>query len=191
MTENWTFSSVWKFDFCEKTNHLQFKLSCILPGVAVTLCVLGGSWSTKATWNATMKLSFSTMVSLDGSWSCPGNASGSRINHSLHCPDGRQTTFEEAFSKTPLLLNEIRDLYANVPYRPGLHPSWYSIASIASSFLRKLAGVGLKADSLYFVHHPVTTCHTSTQTMVVSTYPPPTKSTVVVVNHTTHTKLPS
>ena len=24
---------------------------------------------------------------------------GSRINHSLHCPDGRQTTFEEAFSK--------------------------------------------------------------------------------------------
>ena len=41
----------------------------------------------------------STIVSLDGSWSCPGNASGSRINHSLHCPDGRQTTFEEAFSK--------------------------------------------------------------------------------------------
>ena len=40
-----------------------------------------------------------TIVSLDGSWSCPGNASGSRINHSLTCPDGRQTTFEEAFSK--------------------------------------------------------------------------------------------
>ena len=39
------------------------------------------------------------IVSLDGSWSCPGNASGSRINHSLTCPDGRQTTFEEAFSK--------------------------------------------------------------------------------------------
>ena len=40
-----------------------------------------------------------TIVSLDGSWSCPGNVSGSRINHSLHRPDGRQTTFEEAFSK--------------------------------------------------------------------------------------------
>ena len=40
-----------------------------------------------------------TIVSLDGSWSCPGNASGSRINHSLTCPDGRQTTFGEAFSK--------------------------------------------------------------------------------------------
>ena len=40
-----------------------------------------------------------TIVSLDGSWSCPGNASGSRIDHSLTCPDDRQTTFEEAFSK--------------------------------------------------------------------------------------------
>ena len=39
----------------------------------------------------------STIVSLDGSWSCPGSASGSRINHSFHCPDGRQTTFKEAF----------------------------------------------------------------------------------------------
>ena len=44
-------------------------------------------------------LKATTIVSLDGSWSCPGNASGSRINHSLHCPDGRQTTFGEAFSK--------------------------------------------------------------------------------------------
>ena len=67
--------------------------------------------------------SSATIVSLDGSWSCPGK--GSRINHSPHCPDGRQTTFEEAFSKTSFLLNENRDLHANVPYRSGLHPSWH------------------------------------------------------------------
>ena len=46
------------------------------------------------------------IVSLDGSWSCPGHASGSRINHSLTCPNGRQTTFEEEFSKHHCYLTE-------------------------------------------------------------------------------------
>ena len=32
------------------------------------------------------------------------NSSGSRINHSIHCPDGRQTTFEEAFSQHRLFI---------------------------------------------------------------------------------------
>ena len=41
----------------------------------------------------------STIVSLDGSWSCPGTALGSRIGHSIHCTGGEQTTFKEAFSK--------------------------------------------------------------------------------------------
>ena len=65
-----------------------------------------------------------TIVSLDGSWSCPGTASGSRINHSICRPDGRQTTFEEAFSNTPALLNENRDLDANVPCRSSPHSPW-------------------------------------------------------------------
>ena len=64
--------------------------------------------SSLSTWKARRRkslctrqcvLSSSTIVSLDGSWSCPWTASGSRINHSVRCPDGRQTTFEEAFSQ--------------------------------------------------------------------------------------------
>ena len=39
------------------------------------------------------------IASLDGSWSCPGTASGSRIGHSIHCTDNRLAAFEEAFSK--------------------------------------------------------------------------------------------
>ena len=78
-------------------NHVKIPLSfndlacdCLMPWSHPRINVLAGS----------------AIVSLDGSWSCPGSASGSRINHSLHCPDGRQTTFEEAFSKHRYCLTE-------------------------------------------------------------------------------------
>ena len=55
-----------------------------------------------------------TTVSSDGSLSCPESSWGSRIGRTSRCC-GRQTTFEEAFSLTVLLLNEIRDL-REVPF---------------------------------------------------------------------------
>ena len=60
------------------------------------------------------------IVSLDGSWSCPWLGNWIDPESDARC-SGRQHS--KKHSQTQLLLNEIRDLHANVPCRSDLHPS--------------------------------------------------------------------